>query len=451
MAMVLPIYFEQHEPQICRFWPKLTNEQQNALESQLKSIDFERLKQQKELVQQAYAQHDSKFQTFNEFAFSGNRETELLGEQLINEGKLGCLLLAGGQGTRLQSQGPKGIYPISVIKHKSLFQLCAEKVYAASKQANRRLSLAIMTSPENDKETRLFFEKHHYFNLDPGQVSFFVQETLPLLNADGQLFLENPCTIAMGPDGNGYSLLQFVKSGIFERWLSQGIKYVNLILIDNPLANPFDPELVGFHQKQEAEITFKCTEKMNPEEKVGLLVKEGDRCRVVEYSEIPESEKKALRSDGRLKHCCANLSLLCFSMSFIQHITTPIESTIPLHKSWKRATYLDENLISHVSQEPIAWKFETFIFDWISHAEKIAALVYPREECFAPLKNLVGADSPSTVQEALQNRERKIIESLTGLPAPLFPFELAAEFYYPTPSLRAYWKGKSISSTYIEP
>lgn len=439
----------KNEPQLFRFWPTLTPEQRETLQHQISHIRLDILEKQKQLIQKSIDFEERPFEPFHEFAFSGNLERQLMGQQLIEQGRLGCLLLAGGQGTRLQFSGPKGMFPISVIKNKSLFQLCAEKVKAAGLKAGRPLNLAIMTSLENDKETRSFFEEHHFFGLAPSQISFFVQETLPFLDIKGKLFLQKPWQIAEGADGNGHSLLCFARSGILDQWMQQGIQYLHVILIDNPLADPFDAELLGFHQMRKAEITLKCTEKKRAEEKVGLLVKQNGRCRVIEYSEMALKDKEERSQEGRLKYCCANLSLFCFTLAFIKRVAS-MHSSLPLHKVWKIAPFVDQEGISHLSESPNAWKFETFIFDWLLYAQNVAALIYPREECFAPLKQAKGDDSPESVRKALQEADKRIIESITGLIPPSFPFELAQEFYYPTSALLLNWKGKQIANSYIE-
>jgi UDP-N-acetylglucosamine/UDP-N-acetylgalactosamine diphosphorylase len=443
-------YFKQNEPQLFRFWLSLTPPQQLALENQLKSLSIELLEKQKLLIINNLRKTDwAACDVFDDFAYAGNPQNQERGLSLIEQGKLGCLILAGGQGTRLQCSGPKGTYPLSVIKQKSLFQLCAEKVCAAGVLAGRPLSLAIMTSPDNDKETRLFFEEHHYFGLLPSQVSFFVQGTLPLLDATGHLFLSTPWQIVTGAEGNGESLLHFVRSGIWEKWSQQGIEYVHVVPVDNPLADPFDPELLGFHVERHLEVTLKCTEKTQPEEQVGVLVKQEGHTRVIEYTEMPETDKQARGADGHLTYCCANLSLFCFSLSFIQRLAHQ-HHTLPLHLAWKAAHFVDEKGQSHLSSTPRAWKFETFIFDWLEEAHHVAALLYPRNRCFAPLKNLTGPDSPETVRAALQQADRTQIEALTGLPPPNFPFELAASFHYPTPEIREKWKGRPVTTAYVE-
>lgn len=441
-------YFWQNEPHVFRFWSTLNEDQRKALERQLYGIRIDLLEKQKQLIREPIASMENVFEPFEEFEFSGNLERRLLGQQLIEQGRVGCLVLAGGQGTRLQHLGPKGTYPISLVQQKTLFQMCAEKVKAASQKAGRALNVAIMTSPDNDKETRSFFQKHQFFGLSSSQISFFVQGTLPLLDAEGHLFLQKPWQIATGSDGNGHSLLCFARSGILNQWRKQGVEYLNVILIDNPLADPFDGELLGFHHQQQVDVTLKCTEKLIPEEKVGVLVKQKGRYQVIEYSEMSCQEKADRRPDGRLKHCCANLSLFCFSLSFIQHIFD-LDLSLPLHQAWKAAQYVDDKGFSHLSTQPIAWKFETFIFDWLMNTKKVAAILYPREECFAPLKNAQGNDSPESVRKALQQSDRRVIQSITGMPSPDFPFELAAEFYYPTPDLLSKWKGKQVTQSYV--
>lgn len=181
-------YFKENEPQLFRFWETLTAQQQQALLSQIQGLDLKLLEQQKHLIHEEPFCSTASWEPFTHFSLAGNRQDFEEGKKLIAEGRLGCLILAGGQGTRLKVNGPKGLYPISVIQKKSLFQLCAEKVVAASKEAGRPLQLAIMTSPENDLITRQFFQDNGLFGLDPTQLHFFVQGTLPFLDANGHLF-----------------------------------------------------------------------------------------------------------------------------------------------------------------------------------------------------------------------------------------------------------------------
>jgi UDP-N-acetylglucosamine/UDP-N-acetylgalactosamine diphosphorylase len=280
-------------------------------------------------------------------------------------------------------------------------------------------------------------------------VSFFSQRLLPLLDEEGNMFLDDVDSIAQGPDGNGFALKYFAESGLWHAWQAQGIRYINMILIDNPLADPFDVELVGFHERDGCDITVKCTPRRDIHEKVGVLVKVDGKAAVVEYTELSDDERKAHYTDGTLKHLCANLSLFCFSLDAIHKLN---KQEMPLHLAHKAVKYVDKTGQVVQAGNPMAWKFERFIFDVLPLAEHVKALLYPRTECFAPLKNFSGPDSPGTVQAALQEMDRRVIEKITGLPAPQQAFELAQEFYYPTPELLQKWQGRALpSEKYIEP
>lgn len=424
-------------------WHALNTAQKETFAAQLVTIDLETLKQQKALVKETPT-HAGQITPFAGAANSGNAADAATGRKAIAEGKVGCLIVAGGQGTRLGFNGPKGLYGITPILRKSLFQLFAEKTLAASTQAGRTLPLAIMTSSDNDVETRLFFEHHRWFGLDPNMLSFFTQNELPLLNDEGNLFLESTGTLAIGPDGNGGALQAFFRSGLFDKWDDQGVRYLNFVLIDNPLADPFDAELIGYQINHPCDVLVKCTLRSSPEEKVGLLARVDNKPAVVEYSELSDTMRRATDLFP-----LANLSLFSFSMDFIRKVAQENVS-MPLHRAFKAAKYMNENGQTVKADKPIAWKFERFIFDLLPKARSVQALVYPREECFAPLKNGEGPDSPAAVAAALETRDRQTLEKITGVPCDTSPLEISPQFYYPTEDLLKKWKGKRVSSGYIE-
>ncbi|MDF2549998.1 MAG: hypothetical protein K0S07_1065 [Chlamydiales bacterium] len=373
------------------------------------------------------------------------------GLNLTSLGKVGCLVVAGGQGSRLRSDKPKGMLPVTAIKKKSLFQLIAEKTALLSQRFNRLLPLAIMTSPINHRAVESYFQENDYFGLDPKQVSFFQQGTLPLIEFDGKLFLEQPGRIAIGPDGNGSVFHHFVQSGIYAKWQKLGVEWVNCVQIDNPLADPFDFSLIGFHESESAEVTVKCSLRESEVEKVGLLATKDGRTCVAEYSEVSLEEKQARLADGSLKYPLANLSLFAFSMPFLEKAAAFFPS-MPLHIAKKAAFYLDEAGASHLSLEPIAYKFERFIFDVLPLSSQVRLLVYPRENCFAPLKSEIGEGSLLALQEKLQAYDKATFEQVTGIRIPDDAlFELSPEFYYPSKELLSSWHGRSIpTSSYIE-
>ncbi len=350
-----------------------------------------------------------------QYDHAGSRRDQEFGQQRIAQGKVGCIILAGGQGTRLECSGPKGAVPISLIQKKSLFQLFFERTLAASKRAERELPLAVMTSPLNHQATEEFLEKHHYFGL--GSVDLFAQPMLPFLDLEGNWVYDASGKILEGPDGNGGVFKSFYRAGLLDKWSAQGVESIAIVLIDNPLADPFDSELCGYHGRKEAEITLKCIPYENPEEKVGVVALDRGKPCVVEYLELSEIE----RHTGRVS--LANTSLFCFDMAFIR-------KTLTIELPW------------HVQKKQGLWKFETFIFDLLSFAERIAILCYPREDVFAPLKN---ASHLKLVQEALLRHDQEVYFRVTGIYPPRNKkFELDPVFYYPTLSLIERWHRKPL-------
>lgn len=437
IAQKLQLIKQSH---ILDYWPKLSAEQKKRLTLQIQKLNVEVFCLQQNLIKSPEQSSLQSFEPFKDYETAGSESDFAAGKKMISEGLLGCLIVAGGQGTRLSFEGPKGMFPVTPVLHKSLFQLFAEKTLAAGKQAGRPLMLAVMTSPLNHLETKEFFDQNENFGLASSQLTFFQQGTLPFLDQEGSLFLEKPDLIAEGPDGNGSTLKHFYESNTWKRWKEQGIKYVNFILIDNPLADPYDAELLGFHVRQANDVTLKCTKRRSSEEKVGTLVRTEKKVSVIEYSEMPILERQALQSDGALRHVCANLSLFLFSMDFVE-VAASRDLELPLHLAFKTAKFLKPHGGSS------AWKFEKFIFDVLEFTDKCKALLYPREVCFSPLKNKEGADSLDTVQTALQDNDRRVLSQITGHLVENSPLEISQEFYYPTPSLIQKWKGKQLTSS----
>ena len=383
-------------------------------------------------------------------------EDQSIGKKEIAQGKVGCLIVAGGQGSRLNYTKPKGLYPVTCIKQKSLFQLYAEKIRAAGKEGGRPLFVAVMTSPGNQEETLKSFEEHHFFGLQKDQVFFYSQDELPFLDAQGNPFLEAMGRLARGPDGNASSLKCFFTSGVWDLWKKAGIEYVNYMHIDNALADPFDAVLSGFHVRHpSSDVIVKCIARDNPLEKLGVLFQVNGKVSVIEYSEISPRERDAKGTTGeRLKHLCANIGLYSFKMDFIRNIARSYYDQLPFHLAWKAASYLDTDGMTKMSTQPMAWKFEKFIFDVLPYARDVKALLYPRTECFAPLKNATGEDSIISVQQALQKRDREVFEQITGkaLPSSAHCFELDPAFYYPSQELLAKWRGRDLpQEAYLEP
>jgi len=367
----------------------------------------------------------------DKYTVSPNQEATSLGQKILKEGRVGAILLAGGQGTRLKFRGPKGAYPISPVKKKSLFQLAIEKAESARKHFGTHLHLALQTASENNLETLSFFEKNGFFG-SKNHIDFFCQGDLPLLDENETLFLHNgsPC---MASEGNGSFFWSFVQSPLFEKWKKRGIEYVTVMGIDNGLSNPFDEEMIGLHVMEKNDVTIKAILRTRADEKVGLIVQREGQVRIAEYNEVDRDSAEQKTADGSLLFRLANANYFCFTMDFIESIARLAKSDFPLHQAKKVIAPYNKLLI----------KQEYFIFDMFEKAKKIGILLSDRATSFAPLKNAEGVDCPETVKQALLAYYRKLYEAVSGVKLnENLSFELSADFLYPSAELMQKYKGK---------
>ena len=325
------------------------------------------------------------------------------GEKSIRNGETAVMIVAGGQGTRLGYPYPKGRYPISPIKGKSLFHLFSEKVLALSLKYNVDIPLLIMTNPETNGMIKNFFEEHRYFGLDKKNVFFFNQDILPSLTPDKKLIVKDRLSILANPDGHGGSLKAVWQSGLVERLERQGIKRLFYCHIDNPLVKVDDPLFLGWHIKEGAEISLKVVKKRNPEEKVGhFVMADGMPC-IIEYIEFPGELMYKKDNSGNLVFWAGSIGIHFIELSFIKKLNKG-GFALPYHRQIKKAKIDGE--------EKEVWKFETFVFDALPFAEKVCCVETLREEEFAPLKNKEGEDSPEEVRDAMLKFYRKQLDEV---------------------------------------
>lgn len=312
--------------------------------------------------------------------------------------KMGVLILAGGQGTRLGFDGPKGCFELPLDEKKSLFRIHFEKIKAKGSD----LSVAIMTSPINHDATLAYLKANDYFGLSPSQVDLYQQELIPMCDDHGYLFFEAPDKVAQAPAGNGKALFHLYKTSIWEKWREKGVEYIQVVPIDNPLAEPFDGELLACHMEDHLDLALKCIERVDPEEKLGVIVEKQGKLMIREYSEVSDSVKTGCTGE-RLTYYLGNSGLFSCSMDYIERMVEGAFE-MPWHLAHKRGKRLVSTPNGWEPEEAWVWKFETFIFDIFPYADSFKVIVGDRKKCFAPLKNLSGADSPEIVAEALMNR-----------------------------------------------
>lgn len=373
-------------------------------------------------------QNQGSFSPIHDPEIFGSHPLEKKGEEILASGKAGCVLLCGGLGTRLSFNGPKGCFPISCVEKKSLFQLLFEKVYFLQKKWKCELPLALLVSSFNHQETVSFLKKHRFFGLKSSQVTILEQPNYPYFESSGNLILSKTKTLLSSPNGNGGFYEAFCNSPLLKRWGKKGIEFVHLIAVDNPLANPCDTYLLGYMDAIQAEAGIKVIKRANTKEKVGLVVKKGSAIVVKDYMEISGDLEKR-----QSEYTLANIGQYCFRLPFLKRVALE-KLKIPLH--WVKKDHPVEK------KNPLVWKGEKFVMDLLEFSKKTAVVVYPREEVFAPLKNLKGEDSVKVVQRALQIRDQRIFEAIFQKKAPKTRFELSTEFLYPTEASLKKWKEK---------
>jgi len=336
------------------------------------------------------------------------------GTRVIRDGRVACFTVAGGQGTRLGWDGPKGIFPATPLAAKPLFQVFAEGIAAARTRYGAMVRWYIMTSPLNHAATREFLAAHSWFGLGADTVTLIPQGTLPSLSRDGRMLLSSPSEIAVNPDGHGGAVRALRDSGALDQMSREGIDTLSMFQVDNPLVRVVDPLFIGLHAEHpssSAEVSSKVVAKRNAAEKVGVFCASGGRTMVVEYSDLPAALATGVAPDGTLRFGAGSIAIHAFGVPFLARIAQGA-GALPLHHAAKK--------VPHVSvpdgrpadpSAPNAVKLETFIFDAVPLAARALVLETDRAEEFAPIKNAEGEDSPASSRRAQLDRAARWLES----------------------------------------
>lgn len=324
-----------------------------------------------------------------------------LGEDVVKSGHFAIGIMAGGQGTRLGHNGPKGTFKLELNgETKSLFEIIVDKLKNAYEKYNVYLNCYIMTSPENNKETVAFFEKNNYFNYPKEYIKFFMQEDLPLLNKKGKLILGEDGLIKLASEGNGGIFYSMSKKGIIDDMKSKNIKWIFIGSVDNLLVKYVDTLLLGLAIKQNVNIATRTVIKNSPNERVGVLCKKNGKVKVIEYTEVPKEMMVATDEAGEFLYGESHIMCNLFSLEAIEKAST---KELKYHVAVKKIKYIDENGKLVNPTEPNCYKFEKFVFDSFGLFDEIAILRGKREEDFAPIKNAEGQDSPETAKKLYEN------------------------------------------------
>jgi UDP-N-acetylglucosamine/UDP-N-acetylgalactosamine diphosphorylase len=326
------------------------------------------------------------------------------GEAALRAGQVAVILVAGGQGTRLGHDAPKGTYAIGPVTQRTLFQIHAEKVLALSRRYGRDLPFLVMTSEENDPATKAFFQEHRNFGLKADQVRFFIQGMLPALDGTtGQVLLKAPGELALSPNGHGGVIEALDDAGLLERLENDGVTECYYFQVDNPLVEIADPAFLGYHLLDRAEMSLKVISKLYATERLGNLVEIDGRMRIIEYTELPEKLAEERTAEGELRIWAGSPAIHIFNVGFLRRLARG-EIELPYHIARKAVAHLDASGEVVKPAKPNALKFERFVFDALPLAEKVVAMECGRCDEFEPLKNATGENSPESVRQALSDQ-----------------------------------------------
>ncbi|GAB4143571.1 MAG: UDPGP type 1 family protein [Planctomycetaceae bacterium] len=323
------------------------------------------------------------------------------GEELLRAGKVGAILVAGGQGSRLGFEHPKGMFPIGPVTGNPLFQILAEQLLARSRRANCSIPYFIMTSDATHEETVLFFKKNAYFQLNPADVFFFMQGTMPAVDEKtGRILLAEKGQIARSPDGHGGMLNALSASGMLEEMKNRGVEYLYYHQVDNPAAIVCDPEFLGLHVMRGSEFSTKVVAKRDPLEKMGVVVSVDGRTQILEYSNLPPDMAANVDENGAPLFWAGNTAIHLMNRSFLERLVEQ-ENSLPFHLAHKKVPYINDNGNRVEPNSPNAFKFEKLIFDALPQAKSALVVETDRQREFHPVKNSAGNDSPETARAAL--------------------------------------------------
>lgn len=423
---------------VLRFWDKLDAAARSRLAGQIESLDLaliDELVKTRLLARRRDVMFDFEPievmrppETDDERA--GYERARVVGERLLREGCVACVVVAGGQGTRLGYDGPKGVFPIGAVSGKSIFELHVERIRALARRHETCIPLFVMTSAANDEATRAFFKKNRNFGLPDEDVFFFVQGMMPAVDFSGKLVLDARDHVFESPGGHGGVMPALARSGALAGMRRRGVTDIFHFQVDNVLVDVAEAVFLGFHHEAGAQMSSKVTRKRDAHEPVGVTVRRGDgRAAVVEYIDLTDEQARRTEPDGMLSLRAANLCIYWYTVDFVE--TIGVRGGLPFHLARKKAPFVDDDGNRVEPAEPNGIKFETFVFDALPHAEKTFIMEIDRAEEFAPVKNRTGEDSVDSARRACTERFARWLEAC-GVDVPrgddgrsLYPIEIS--------------------------
>lgn len=394
-----------NQKQLLKYFDEINEDEKKTLLNQISNIDFDLMNS---LYENLYVKTlEEKYIDTVESVVIKDKINEVekdkymkLGMDIIKNNGLAVCSMAGGQGTRLGHNGPKGTFVVDINPPKSIFEIQLDKLKLIYEKYGIHINWYIMTSEANNDETIKFFEDNNYFGYERSYVKFFKQGELPLLDFDGKIVLQEKGKIYMAADGNGGIFEALYKNNILSEMKEKNIKYLCIGNIDNILIKQVDSLLIGMMEENKYHLASKSVPKKSATERVGVFCKINEKPAVIEYSDINPELARKTKQDGSLVFSESHFGCNVFSRELLEKIAT---QKLPYHVARKKNLYVGANEEMLKSLEFNTYKFEAFIFDGFRMADDILILQVKREEEFAPIKNKEGEDSPKTAKELYMN------------------------------------------------
>ncbi|PQV62835.1 UDP-N-acetylglucosamine/UDP-N-acetylgalactosamine diphosphorylase [Abditibacterium utsteinense] len=449
------------QPQVFAFWNELSPAEQENLLAQAGEIDLNEIAHLSETLLGDHAGASVDLNGLEPAPYEplpengGDQElwdkAKAVGEEALRAGRVAAFTVAGGQGTRLGYDGPKGTFPVTPLKHKTLFQVFAEKIRAAGERYQKPLHWFIMTSHQNHEATASFFVENAYFGLDENQVHLFRQGRMPAVDLNGKILLESQSSIALSPDGHGGSLRALDRCGALDLMEQEGIDTLSYFQVDSPLVHIIDPTFIGWHLIKGSQMSSKMIPKAYAEEKLGHFCTQDEHLVVIEYSDLPLEMQRQTDANGRLHFLAGSIAIHLLDREFVRQMARGTHS-LPFHRADKKIPTVDAQGNAVKPEKPNGVKFEMFVFDALPFAKNPLVMETSRLNEFAPVKNPDGLDSPQTCKEAqLRQFARWANENGAGVSVdssglPDLVFEVSPLFGYDEDSFADSWRKSGLSS-----
>ncbi len=409
------------------FYEELDSDSQSSLLEQISGIDFEQLdglirshvlaEPPSEIPANPSPAPILPIRPADDASANSYRQARRRGSELISAGQVAAFVVAGGEGTRLGFDGPKGCFAVTPIKHKALFGVFAEQLLAAERRYGSAIPWYVMTSQANDAATREFFDDNDFFGLERRDVFFFTQGQMPVVDTNGKILLAGKGQIAFSGEGHGGCLTALYRSGALDDMDRRGIEYISYFQVDNPLNHCIDPLFIGLTDQAGAEMSAKAIPKSGPMEKLGNFCMVAGKVTVIEYSDLPEALARTTRPDGSLVFGAGSIAIHILSRRFVERLTANGQCALRFHRANKKTPYTNPDGEIVTPAEDNAVKLERFIFDAMPMADNVIVLETLREEEFSPVKNATGQGSLETSMRDQIRRSARWLES-AGLSVP---------------------------------